>query len=204
MMQPKTVVIGNAGVGKSSLIRYLYQGKFDPSVEPTIAASFCTYRHPETQIQFNIWDTAGQEQFLSFVPIYLRKARVVLMVYDVTNPATLDKIITYWYRFATQYCEPDAIYVLIENKVDLANDTSIETTKRAKDFIASVSDTTIYFVQASARFGSGIYPLFDYLAHQLKNSKVTGPSSSGIVQLQREMPDEPWTQKMMTWFKCQH
>jgi Ras-related protein Rab-5C len=205
MLQPKTVVIGDAGVGKTSLIRYLYQGRFDPSVEPTIAAAFCTYRHPETQIQFNIWDTAGQERFLAFVPMYLRNARVVLMVYDISKPATLNKIITYWYNFATQHCDPETIYVLVENKIDLASTTatSEETTQRAKKFITSVSDTIIHFAQVSPRLGVGIYPLFDYLARQLKNGKITWPSTSGLVQLQREMPDETWTEKMLTWFKCQ-
>lgn len=204
-MQHKTVVIGDSGVGKSSLIRYLYTGKFDLTVEPTIAAAFCLYRHVNTQTCFHIWDTAGQERFLSFVPMYLRNARIALLVYDVSRPETLDRLIRQWYPYSTQYVDPDTIYVLIENKIDLATDQTAETTKRAKEFVAAVTDRQIRFVQASARLGVGIHSLFDQLAHELKDSKTVWPTSSGIIQLDRDRDSEmPWTKKMLSWFKCEH
>jgi len=90
----KLVIIGDTGVGKSSIVsRYLLNinkssyndcGSYHyDSIEPTIGASFFTVIFDNIKLQ--IWDTAGQERFKSICPIYYRGSSGCICVFDVTN-----------------------------------------------------------------------------------------------------------------------
>ncbi len=92
--QIKLVLLGDAAVGKSSLVLRFIRGEFNANKEPTIGAAFLTQRcrlhdDPDRVIKFEIWDTAGQERFNSLAPMYYRNAQAAIVVYDVTQEVTL-------------------------------------------------------------------------------------------------------------------
>lgn len=94
----KIVVIGDSGVGKSSLVRtYLLNLKFSfprtydfERMEPTIGAAYYIVQLDEVKLQ--IWDTAGQERFRSMCPIYFRASSGCICVFDVTNRTSFENI----------------------------------------------------------------------------------------------------------------
>lgn len=90
-LQVKTVLLGEASVGKSSFVAKFIRGQ-RLHTEPTIGAAFFTQRL-EIQgntVKYDIWDTAGQERFHSLTPMYYRNAKAVIIAYDITKAVRLD------------------------------------------------------------------------------------------------------------------
>ncbi len=89
----KLVLLGEASVGKSSLVVRFVQDQFHNHIESTIGAAFFTKSIPVDgdDVTFEIWDTAGQERYHSLAPMYYRGAKAAIVVYDVTDPASYDR-----------------------------------------------------------------------------------------------------------------
>ena len=83
----KLVLLGEAAVGKSSLVLRFVSNDFQENKEPTIGAAFLTQKCTvgDRTIKYEIWDTAGQERFASLAPMYYRNAQAALVVYDITG-----------------------------------------------------------------------------------------------------------------------
>ena len=83
----KLVIIGDSGVGKTSLIQMFEHAKFNQSFKPTIGADFSNKEMivEDRQVTLQIWDTAGQERFQSLGSAFYRGADCCVIVYDVTN-----------------------------------------------------------------------------------------------------------------------
>jgi small GTP-binding protein len=86
-VQVKLVLLGEAAVGKSSLVLRFVNGEFQDNKEPTIGAAFLTQKCKldDKIIKFEIWDTAGQERFHSLAPMYYRNAQAAVVAYDITK-----------------------------------------------------------------------------------------------------------------------
>jgi small GTP-binding protein len=84
----KVVLLGDAGVGKSSVIHQYIKGTFYDQIDPTLGVSFSSKTIQTKQgkaIRLEIWDTAGQEKFKNLAPLYYRKASAIILVYDLMN-----------------------------------------------------------------------------------------------------------------------
>ena len=72
-----------------------------------------------THVNYEIWDTAGQERYRSMVPMYMRGANVVLLVYDATDISTYEHAIKYWLEYIRDhFAEKMPPVILVENKID--------------------------------------------------------------------------------------
>ena len=91
--QSKLVLLGEAAVGKSSLVLRFVKGQFHEYHQNTIAAAFLTRAVclDGTTVKFDIWDTAGQERYHSLAPIFYRGAQAAIAVYDITNHDTFGR-----------------------------------------------------------------------------------------------------------------
>ncbi|KAI9659071.1 MAG: Ras- protein Rab-17 [Bathelium mastoideum] len=118
----KLVLLGEAAVGKSSLVLRFVNNDFQENKEPTIGAAFLTQKCnlPNRTIKFEIWDTAGQERFASLAPMYYRNAQSALVVYDLTKPSSLTKA-KHWVAELQRQASPGIVIALVGNKLDLAN-----------------------------------------------------------------------------------
>ncbi|KLO20575.1 ras-domain-containing protein [Schizopora paradoxa] len=124
-VQVKLVLLGEAAVGKSSVVLRFVQNEFQENKEPTIGAAFLTQkcRLEDRVLRYEIWDTAGQERFHSLAPMYYRNAQAAVVVYDVTKAVSLDKAKS-WVKELQRQANPNIVIALAGNKVDLVNSTS--------------------------------------------------------------------------------
>merc|ERR1719197_1244744 len=131
----KLVLLGDAAVGKSSLLMRFLQNKFSDSIETTVGAAFSTktIESRGRQVKFEIWDTAGQERFRSLAPMYYRGASSAVVVYDQTNPVTFERA-QEWVRQVMQTStNPNIVIALAANKADLVDSRAIPLEK-AEEF----------------------------------------------------------------------
>ncbi|KAK8866130.1 hypothetical protein IAR55_001281 [Kwoniella newhampshirensis] len=129
-VQVKLVLLGEAAVGKSSLVLRFCQGDFNENTSPTIGAAFLTQkcRLESRIVKFEIWDTAGQERFHSLAPMYYRNAQAAVVVYDITKASSLEKAKA-WVKELQRQANANIVIALVGNKVDLVSETSaIEST----------------------------------------------------------------------------
>ncbi|ELR20725.1 Ras family protein [Acanthamoeba castellanii str. Neff] len=89
----KLVLLGESGVGKSTLVIRFVKGKFNEFQESTIGAAFLTQTVvvDDTTVKFEIWDTAGQERYNSLAPMYYRGSHGAIVVYDITSSTSFER-----------------------------------------------------------------------------------------------------------------
>ncbi|XP_016552404.1 ras-related protein Rab7 isoform X2 [Capsicum annuum] len=135
----KVIVLGDCGVGKTSLVNQYVFKKFREQYKATIGADFATKELEigERVVTLQIWDTAGQERFHSLGVAFYRGADCCILVYDVNVPKSFETL-QHWHEdFIKQadLTEPEKFpFVLIGNKVDLDGSTDTVSEKKAKEW----------------------------------------------------------------------
>ena len=164
----KVVLLGEAGVGKTSIIHQFAYHKFDPDCLSSISAQFIS-KTVEYKgfgpIKFDIWDTAGQERYRSMARIFYKDAKVIIFVYDITSQTSFDGIKDYWYEQIKINCEEDAIFAVVANKNDLYDEQQVsdESGQSFADEIDAIFQST------SAFSDKGIELLFENIGKKLIN-----------------------------------
>ena len=118
----KITFVGDAGVGKTSLIEQLINRKFSQEVPSTIGGGNFIKRITINQkkCQLSIWDTAGQERFRSLSKIYLKNSNIVIYVYDITKRETFDNITKNWTHIIHDLLgDNNIIFGVFGNKSDM-------------------------------------------------------------------------------------
>ena len=98
----KVVLLGESGVGKTSIISRFINNVFGENIISTTGASYAgkTMAFDEFEgkaIKFEIWDTAGQEQYRSLTKIFYKDAAAAILVYDITRKDSFLELKNYWY-----------------------------------------------------------------------------------------------------------
>ena len=109
----KVVLVGESGVGKTCINNRFILEKFTSNELATTSASYSNKilefeEFQEKKIQFNIWDTAGEERFRSIGKIFYKDANAVILVYDITNEQSFEAIKNYWYFQVMEFCPKNA------------------------------------------------------------------------------------------------
>ncbi|ORY04909.1 putative VPS21-Rab5-like GTPase [Basidiobolus meristosporus CBS 931.73] len=182
-IQVKLVLLGEAAVGKSSLVLRFVNNEFQENKEPTIGAAFLTQkcRLEDKVIKFEIWDTAGQERFHSLAPMYYRNAQAAVIVYDVTKAASLDKAKS-WVKELQRQANPNIVIALVGNKVDLValpneeiEEENEETNTDDQDVrevsteeaSAYANEVGLMSFETSAKTGEGVNEVFTEIAKKI-------------------------------------
>ncbi|TRM68456.1 P-loop containing nucleoside triphosphate hydrolase protein [Schizophyllum amplum] len=117
----KIVIMGNSGVGKTSLLRRYTQNKFDPKNTTSTSGAFFVTKKVTLhglKVRLQLWDTAGQERFRSMAPMYYRGANAALLLYDITDASTFSDI-RGWLEELHKNCSPELIIYIVGAKADL-------------------------------------------------------------------------------------
>ncbi|KAK0417435.1 hypothetical protein QR680_013008 [Steinernema hermaphroditum] len=144
----KVVLVGNAGVGKTCLVRKFTQGIFPPGQSATIGVDFMikTLKVLDDKIKLQIWDTAGQERFRSITQSYYRSAHAIVLVFDVSCQPSFDSLPD-WLSEIEQYANRRVLKILVGNKVD--KDDEREIPERIGKSFADANGFE-YFLETSA------------------------------------------------------
>lgn len=177
----KVVLLGDSGVGKSSLALRFCTNEFKPYSESTIGASFMsksiripvspsssddeTSTKQERIVGLKIWDTAGQEKYRSLAPMYYRGAEVAILVYDITAPASFVAL-KEWALELHHNALPDLVLVICGNKSDLEQFRRID---RASGEAYAESIGAVY-IETSAKDGEGVMDMFREVAMRIPMS----------------------------------
>uniref|UniRef100_A0A8C1ZXG5 Uncharacterized protein n=2 Tax=Cyprinus carpio TaxID=7962 RepID=A0A8C1ZXG5_CYPCA len=114
----KTILVGDSGVGKTSLLVQFDQGKFIPgSFSATVGIGFTNkvLAVDDLKVRLQIWDTAGQERFRSVTHAYYRDAQALLLLYDITSKSSFDNTRA-WLTEIHEYAQNDVVIMLLGNK----------------------------------------------------------------------------------------
>ena len=164
----KVVLIGESGVGKTSIISRYMTDTFSSTLGSTPGANFTTktvlLKNENQSIKLQLWDTAGTEKFRSITTGYYRGANAAFVVFDLTSKASF-KSLNEWIENYYKYSNPDyeRHVILIGNKSDLKNERII-TENEIDDFVKL---NKIKYFETSAKNGENIDDTFLFIAEQL-------------------------------------
>ena len=160
----KLVLIGESGVGKSSIIKQFSSHVFDPDIDSSISSKVVSktleIREMKRIIKFNIWDTAGQEKYRSIAKIFYKDAKIIILVYNIVNKESFESLKSYWYPEVKSSAFSDVILAVVGNKHDLYNNSQVSD-EEARNWADSIG---AIFQYTSAKSNSGIDLLFENLA----------------------------------------
>jgi len=153
MSNAKIVLIGDSGVGKTSLFQRFDSDTFQEDHIFTVGGAFAkvSIQTENGSIDCGVWDTAGQERFRNVVPMYFQKADYIIVVYDVTNKESFDSVDS-WIEMAKDKAPADAKIVLVGNKIDLNEKRSVSFDEGTQ---FSSSKQISIFIETSAKTGHG-------------------------------------------------
>ena len=180
----KVVLVGESGVGKTSIIAQYIDQTFQEDLQTSTGGTFSTktVSCDGKLLKFEIWDTAGQEQYRSLSKMFYKEANAALMVYDITRKRTFIDLKEFWYEQIKDCSPVDIMLVIVGNKSDLIDKEEVneeEVRNYAKEINAM-------FFSTSAKNYEGINNLFEEIA-----KKYTGATNVKIIDEEQEGDTEP-------------
>ena len=162
-LDAKIVLLGDSGVGKSSIaVRYV-NNTFSEAFEVTIGGGYLQQvvrLSDGTNLKLDIWDTGGQERFRSLLQLYYRDADAAIITYDVGVERSLESC-EYWVN-ELRNTEEGCLLFLTGNKTDLP-ERKVDL-KKAEAF---ASKFNMNWIETSAKTGHNVNQLFDTVAQQI-------------------------------------
>ena len=157
----KVVLLGDAGVGKTCIIKQFIEHKFDKGVLSSLSAQFVSktieYVDFGKAIKFDIWDTVGQEKYRAMTKIFYKDAKVIILVFDLTSLKSFKAIEEYWCEEIKNNCAEKPVIAVVGNKTDLYSEKKVDVDD-AKDLAKKMK---AIFQLTSAKNNDGITNLFD-------------------------------------------
>ncbi|XP_068610463.1 ras-related protein Rab-37-like [Brachionichthys hirsutus] len=169
----KTILVGDSGVGKTSLLVQFDQGKFIPgSFSATVGIGFTNkvVTVDDVKVKLQIWDTAGQERFRSVTHAYYRDAHALILLYDITCKASFDNIRA-WLTEIHEYAHSDVVIVLLGNKADMSGERAI----RRDEGVRLAREHSVPFMETSAKTGVHVELAFTAVARELRHRTIQRP-----------------------------
>lgn len=171
----KSIIIGDSGVGKSSLLYRFSDQDWNPHYIATIGVDFkvMTFERSNKVVKLQLWDTAGQERFRTITHSYYRGAHGIMLVFDVTNPESFENVAT-WMKDVRRFGIDGAPMILIGNKTDCVGKRLI-TAEQGEALAAQIG---CKYAETSAKDNSKVEEAFTYLVDECvqKRMSALGPN----------------------------
>ena len=187
----KIIIVGESGVGKSSLLKRAVQNKFDGNYQATIGFEFLLMHFivNDLKVKLQIWDTCGQEMYRSLIQGFYRNTSLAIVVYDISRKKTYDAL-DIWLKDIRQHTEQNLPIFIAGNKNDLEREVQEDEAK-----MFSTSSRTKYFTECSAKNGYKVKDIFFeaakylYKTYKQFQSQHKLPSSSGRLKIDKNNND---------------
>ena len=183
----KVVLVGESGVGKTSIITQFIDQTFQEDIQSTTGGTFSTKSvvcDGGKILKFEIWDTAGQEKYRSLTTMFYKDANAAVMVYDVTRKDSFEEMKNYWAIQIKDNSPENIILAIAANKSDLIEQETVDE-EEARNF---AKELNAIFVTTSAKSSEGINSLFEEIA-----KKYSG--ATNITIKEEEDGEEPQVQE---------
>ena len=177
----KVGMVGDAQIGKTSLMVKYIEGKFDEDYIQTLGVNFMekSITIKNTEITFSIWDLGGQREFISMLPLVCNDAVATLFMFDLSNKASLSSVKD-WYR-QVRGMNRNSFAFLIGTKydlfVELSNKEQAAITKQARKFAKAMKAPLIF---SSASHSINIQKIFKIVLSKVFNLKCNIPCVSTL------------------------
>ena len=159
----KIVLIGEAGVGKTSIISQFIEQIFQEDLQASTGGTFSSKSlilDNGKTIKLDIWDTAGQEKYRSLTNLFYKDSNAAILVYDICRVESFEEIKNYWVKQIKESSVSNIILAIVANKCDLINKEKVDE-EEARKFASEIS--AMYF-RTSAKESIGIDDLFFEIA----------------------------------------
>ncbi|KAH9254842.1 hypothetical protein BASA81_007092 [Batrachochytrium salamandrivorans] len=169
----KVILIGSSGVGKSSLCRREALDEFSQEVAATSTTIqtekfTTTLQVRQEPIELELFDTVGQERFMTLSTVFYRKANAVLICFDGSETRTSFDQVGRWFLDAERHAPNDALILLVRTKADLA--MNLVTLDECKQKASALG---VHFFETSAKTGHNVKAMFHLIASQLSEDSRT-------------------------------
>lgn len=153
----KTVLIGEGGVGKTSITVRYTENRFDEDMKITIGVNLATKKVQVdgSDATLMLWDLGGQPRFRDVVSEYYKGSKIALAVYDASRFFTLERLKEWIVKLKENAPECDLIFV--GNKIDEREEGSGVSLEEARVF---ASEFNAPCVEVSAKTGEGVSEMF--------------------------------------------
>lgn len=160
----KVIMVGDVGIGKTSVIKRYIKGYFEESYKCTLNAEFEVKKinlDAMTAVDLTIWDTSGSEKYRSLTRNYFRDAQGILLMYDISSRDTFLSLSKWIKDIKDNVDIQKCVIYLVGNKNDKERKTNIEEGEAASKEIGS------NYYEVSAKEGINIELLFDKLTRDM-------------------------------------
>ena len=166
----KVVLIGESGVGKTSIISQFVDQVFQDDQQSTIGGTFSSKivkcSNGKT-LKLEIWDTAGQERYRSVTKMFYKDANAAILVYDITNKTSFEELKRYWIDQVKESSIKNIILAVMANKYDLIDLEQVDEAE-ARQF---AEDNNALFAVTSAKTNHGVNDLFLQIAKKYSGAE---------------------------------
>ena len=172
----KIIFVGDAGVGKTSIINRIVDNPFNETYEMSIGVDFMSknIRYHGQNIKLQMWDSAGQEKYKGLIPSYVRNSSIVFIVYDISSKASFNNV-TNWIAFIKSI--ENTTLILIGNKIDLT--TREVQTKEGEAF---AKKENMSFFEVSAKTNQNIKNSFYTAVADLPSFADGGVNKENLIK----------------------
>jgi small GTP-binding protein len=152
----KYIVVGDSGIGKSSLTLRYVDDSFEEHSMPTIGIEFFVkhIEHDDKKIRLHIWDTAGQEKYRSITKSYFRSSVGCVLCFSLINRNSFCNLKDHL-RDLRQGCPENAQFVLVGTFLDKANDGFRVVSREEAEKFAE-DNGILYYHEVSGKTGNNV------------------------------------------------
>lgn len=176
----KVVLIGETGVGKTSIITQFIEQVFQEEQTATTGGTFSTRTIKCSDgriLKFEIWDTAGEERYRSITKMFYKDANAAILVYDITRKDSFEELQNYWVSQLGEESSSDSLILAIAaNKSDLFDKEEVPE-EMVREYAQQIG---ALFMLTSAKNTSGINELFIEIAKKYTGVDCTLASREEI------------------------
>ena len=188
----KIILLGEAGVGKTNLIRVTIGKEFDPNAQSTLTSSYC-----ESQIEVNnkkyryfLWDTAGQETYRSLNKLFIKDSKIVIIVFAINDKESYNQV-DYWHKSVKDLLGNEGyIIALVGNKSDLYEEEVVkqqEIESKAKQMGVMFKVTSAY--TDSQGFKTFLNEVLEKYINQFNPEEYTGKKGQNSFKIKDKKKD---------------